>query len=310
MNKGFVIFGTSLLIAFIIIKIIFIVNDNLESNKKVKKLNLALIILGISFNILGQSFCFVPTGYTGVRTTFGQISESTVNNGFNLKAPFIQNIKLVNNKQQDKTISEQIWGETKEKTPVYASDTVITYRVSSDKSAWIFANISDHDKNLIDDNIVSSAIKSAMIQFDAESVTNRSKIEPVVKSALNEYLAEKYGEDTVTVSKVVINNMDFEESYNKAISQRSIAQQKYEKQLLENKTKISKAEADKQVTITNAKAKAEATLINAKAQSDANALLNKSLSEKVIKSKFYDKWDGKLPTVMGENSIITDVSGK
>lgn len=45
-------------------------------------------------------------------------------------------------------------------------------------------------------------------------------------------------------------------------------------------------------------------------QSEANALYNKSQIDNVIKSKFYETWDGKLPTVMGENSVITDVSGK
>ena len=32
------------------------------------------------------------------------------------------------------------------------------------------------------------------------------------------------------------------------------------------------------------------------------------MTDQIIKSKFYDKWDGKLPSVMGENTVVTDIS--
>lgn len=48
-----------------------------------------------------MSFVIIPSGYTGVKTTFGQIAEETLPNGFNWKTPFIESIEIVNNKQQD-----------------------------------------------------------------------------------------------------------------------------------------------------------------------------------------------------------------
>ena len=41
---------------------------------------------------------------------------------------------------------------------------------------------------------------------------------------LAESLVQKYGEDVVFVNKVVINDMNFEDAYNEAIQQKSIAQ--------------------------------------------------------------------------------------
>ena len=64
----------------------------------------AATLIGLMLFVFGFSFEIVPTGYTGVRTTFGQISNQIVPQGFNLKIPFAQNIKLVNNKQQDTVI--------------------------------------------------------------------------------------------------------------------------------------------------------------------------------------------------------------
>ena len=52
----------------------------------------------------------------------------------------MQSIHKVNNKQQDKHIEAQVWGEASDKTPVYAADVIVTYQVLPEKSAWLYAN--------------------------------------------------------------------------------------------------------------------------------------------------------------------------
>ena len=105
--------------------------------------------------------------------------------------------------------------------------------------------------------------------------------------------------------KVVINNMDFEEAYNTAIQQKSIAQQNADKQKIENEAAIAKAEADKQVAITNAEAEAQKTSIAAEAQAEANRKIAESLSYTLIEYQKVQKWDGKLPTVSGGNALMS-----
>ena len=103
--------------------------------------------------------------------------------------------------------------------------------------------------------------------------------------------------------------MDFEEAYNAAIQAKSVAQQEAERQAIENQKNIEKAEADKKVKIAQAEADAEAKRIAADAEAEANKKISASLTDEVLESKFYDKWNGELPTVMGENAAIVDVSG-
>lgn len=274
--------------------------------KKSKRIMPACIIIGVAVFVVGCCFTIVPTGYTGVRTTFGQVSKNIVPQGFNLKVPFVQTIELVNNKQQDTKIVAQVWGESSEKILVYATEITVTFQVESGRSAWIFSNVTD-TKDLITQSLVSSAIKSAMVELPASEVTVRSKIEPLVKEELAESIDEKYGSDTISVLKVVIDQMDFEESYNNAISDKSIAMQRQAQQEIENNTAIAKAEADKKVAIANAEAEAEATRIAAEAEAAANKLIAESLTDEILKSKFYEKWDGKLPSVMGDNAVISNI---
>lgn len=246
----------------------------------------------------------IPTGYTGVKTSFGQVQETEIKSGqLNFTIPFVQSIAKVNNKQQDKKIESQIWGETNDKTPIYAADLTVTYQIQPEKSVWIYTNVTDI-KNLVSDALVASAVKSAMSELSPQDVTNRTKIEPLVQTKLAESLNQKYGEDVVFVNKVVINNMDFEDAYNTAIQEKSIAQQNAAKQKIENEAAIAKAEAEKQVAITNAEAEAQKTAIEAEAQANANKMLAESLSDTLIRYQEMQRWNGALPQYVGGNPAI------
>lgn len=268
---------------------------------------LLLVPVGLLIIALSGSFSIVPTGYVGIRTTFGQISEKSVPQGFNWQLPLAQTIKAVNCKQQEFSVDSEVWGESSEKTPVYASKISISYQLNAESAAWIFRNVSNTD-DLISVPMVVSAVKSSMVSLPSDEVTVRSKIEPIIKQELQKSMDERYGANKITILKIVVSQMDFEESYNKAISEKSIAQQAQEKQKIENETAVAKAEADKKVAITNAQAKAESTKIAAQAQAEANEKLKSSLNEQILKSKFYEKWDGKLPSVMDSDTVISSIN--
>jgi regulator of protease activity HflC (stomatin/prohibitin superfamily) len=318
MNVFFIIIGIFALIAGIVCAVVSTFNKN-SSYSDMSKANISLfkrigtiaIALGIILTIFGSSFTIIATGYTGVRTTFGQVSQKTLRNGWNWKAPFVQTIETVNNKQQDKTFASKkedyIWGETSEKTPVYASDIIVSYTVNPEKSAWIVTNVSVDITDMVSYELVSSAVKNSTSKLTAENVTKREQIEALAIEDLQVSLNQKYP-DCITVKKIVINDMEFEQSYNDAIAARSIAVQNQEKQRIENETAVAKAEADKKVKIAEAEGKAEALRIAAEAEAEANRKIRESLSNEIIKSKFYEKWDGTLPKVMGEGTVITDVA--
>ena len=277
--------------------------------------NLIVLVLCILFLFtIVFNLHIIPTGYTGVRVKFGQIQEQPEQSGrLIITMPFADRIHKVNNKQQDFTAKNQIWGETDDKTPVYAKDVTVTYQIAADRSAWIYANVTDYTKNLINENLVASAVKSAMVELGPGAVTNRAKIEPLVQEKLNDSLAGKYGPDTVYICKVTIGDMDFEPAYNQAIQAKSIAAQNQAKAEIENQTAIARAEAEKHIAVRNAEADAEKKRIAAEAeadqvriiaeaQADANRKLQESLTDDLIEMKKVEAWDGKLPQVMGSGA--------
>lgn len=273
--------------------------------KILKKGVLVAALLIVIAAVVLNNVTIIPTGYTGVRVKFGQVQQEPVRSGHVIMTlPFVEHVYRVNNKQQDYRIGNQIWGETDDKTPVYAADVTITYQITPERSAWIYANVSNYASALVSEPLVASAVKSAMVELSPGDVTNRARIEPLIQEKLTEALAAKYEEGTVYINKVVVGNMDFEPAYNDAIQAKSIAAQEQARASIENQTAIARAEADKKVALLRAEADAEKVRIAAQAQAEANRLIQQSLTQELIEMKKVEAWDGKLPTVMGSDTLL------
>ena len=271
-----------------------------------KTAKIAAAVAGALLIVIIAASCFkiIPTGCTGVKSTFGQISEKPLSPGFAFKAPFAQRIECVNNKQQDYTAYSKIWAETNERTAIYFENIIVTYQISSEYSAWLVANVTNYRDSIITEPVIASAVKTSSKVFTDIDATNRGKIEPEAQKCLQNILDQKYGENAVIINRVTISNIDFDESYNAAIAEKQNAQLAYEKQAIENKTAVEKAEAEAQAKEKEAEGEAKAIKIKAEAEAEANRKIADSLTDNVLANKFYEKWDGKLPTVTGDTQTI------
>lgn len=266
------------------------------------------ILVGCAVIVASMSFTVIPTGYTGVKTTFGQISSESLGNGFNPHIPFIQSIKIVNNKQQDTSFEDRIWSETSARTPVYYENITVTYTINPEYSAWIYANVSDYQDNLVSGGVVGSSLKAASKTLSDEDSTNRGKIEPLAAQYLQESLDSKYSEGVVYINKVVIGNADFEDSYNQALAKMQQAQIEKQEQDITNEKNVAAAQAEADAKIKLAQGEAEAKRIAAEAEAEANKKVADSLSPEILEKMFYDKWDGKLPYSMGGSTSVMDIT--
>lgn len=260
-------------------------------------------IIGILFFIFSMSFTIIPTGYTGVRVTFGQVDPRTLPHGFNFHIPLVQSIITVNNKQQDIRFDNPIVSETSERNEVTFQGITVTYQINTDKSAWIYANVTNYEEGLISESLVASAIKASSKQLNPVDCTNRSVIEPIAKDNVQKSLDEKYGTGVVYINKVVINDAAFDEEYDDKIAKKQQAQIDYETQQIENNKNIEKAEADAKVLKKQAEAEAEAKIIAAEAEAEANRKVSESINGNILSNKYYERWDGKLPTtIVGDDT--------
>lgn len=256
--------------------------------------NIVIIIVALLLLALVAVNCFtiVDAGHTGVVVTLGKVNEGVLQEGLHFKAPFVQKVVKIDNRIVKLEVDTEAFSKDLQ---TVATTLAINYRVDTSKSYSIYKNIGANYETVLVAPAVNEVLKAITAQYTAEeSVTNRSLISDGLIQGLN----DKLNNIGLYITDVNIINFDFSEAFITAIEEKQVAQQK-----------LLKAETEKQTAITNAEADAETTRIKAEAEADANNKIRASLSEEVIRSKFYEKWDGKLPQAMGSDSIITSIDG-
>lgn len=249
------------------------------------------IICCLAFIIVPFSFHTVNSGELAVVRNLGKIT-GTRDAGTNFDLWVTTSYQKYDTKVQNVDIA----------TAAYSSDAqtmevamTLQYQVMPDKVVDIATQYGTLDvlQGRIQ-AIVTEKAKAVLSSHTAmDIIANRAAISPEVEQAIKAAIGENY---FVSINTVVLTNIDFSDAFEKAVEDKMIAEQAKLKAEYDNETKIAKAEAD-----------AKALMIAAEAEAAANELLTKSLTEQVLESKFYEKWDGKLPQVMGEGSAILDI---
>jgi regulator of protease activity HflC (stomatin/prohibitin superfamily) len=252
------------------------------------------ILCALSFIILPFSFHTVNSGELAVVKNLGKIT-GVRDAGTNFDFWFLTSYSKYDTKVQNVEIT----------TAAYSSDAqtmdvamTLQYRVIPDKVTDIATQYGTLE--VLQGRIQSIVIEKTKAVLSSHKamdiIANRASISPEVETAVKAAVDEDY---FVSVEAVVLTNIDFSDSFEKAVEDKMVAEQTKLKADYDNETKIAKAEAD-----------AKALKIAAEAEAEANKLLTQSLTEQVLESKFYEKWDGKLPQVMGEGSAILDIRDK
>jgi len=109
--------------------------------------------------------------------------------------------------------------------------------------------------------VAKSALKAASKKYNDTDVTNRSIIESAVEKTLQESLNSKYAAGIVLVNKISLDNIDFDDQYNKAIADKQNAQLENEKQQIINKNNIEKTQAEAQAKEIQADGQCDVTAV-------------------------------------------------
>jgi regulator of protease activity HflC (stomatin/prohibitin superfamily) len=254
-----------------------------------------LIICGILF---GVSFIgTVPTGYTGILTTFGRVENVTLEAGLNTKAPW-QRIVTMDNRVQKQTIELSCFSsDIQEVSMLYT----INYQISSADAMTIYKSIgAQYYEKVIIPNVTES-VKTACAHYTAEDlVNNRSSLANDIENDLASRLSEY---DIILVS-ASIEDMDFTDAFTSAVEAKQVAQQNKLKAQTEAEQKVIEAKANADAAKIAADTEAYEIEVKAAAEAEANRLLAESLTEALIEYKYYETWNGKLPDVVGTETII------
>lgn len=282
----------SLIFAIIIFVAAIIVFFSLKHYASGKIASAVLVV--IAAILLCASFIIsVPTGHTGVVTTFGKVEDYTFEAGLHIKSPFSNVIHMDNRTQKGSIQMSSFSSDIQEATVIYT----INYQIQKQNAQTIYKTIGKNYYEIVVTPCIQEALKTVTAKYNAEDlIGSRANLSAEVETLLASKL-EKYN---IKLVSTAIEDLDFTDAFTNAVEEKQVAAQ--------NKLK---AETQAEQKIIEAEGAAKAKLIAANAEAEANKTISNSLTPDILYQQWLQTWDGELPYVAGSdaNVIIDSLSG-
>ena len=243
--------------------------------------------------------CFTNIGANRVGIVYnpfkGGIQNYTLGQGYKTKSPLTK-IYKINTEVRELTF-KNISVQTNDSQFVNA---VIKaqVKIDSNKAFEYFSKYKDKDLEDI------SSLLSSTMQKQLETITTQYNIMDVLGAKRDEIVNKSLDliqkellKDGISVLRITLVDTDAGEQIEKAIANEAVA-----------KKEAETAEYKKQ----KAQLEGEAKVIEAQKEKEANELISKTLTDELLMEQFIEKWDGKLPTVTGGETMfdISSIMGK
>lgn len=250
---------------------------------------LAVIII-VAIVTIFNSFTTVQTGFVGVKTRFGQVQDTMIYEGLNLKIPFVEKIVKIDCRTQVYEVTTE--ASSKDLQKVSNIKVVVNYNVDTTKANQLYREVGEQYKSVLIEPAVLESLKQGISQYTAEElITKRSECATVILDLLKSKLETR----GILISALNITDLSFSEEFDQAVENKQIveqqtqqAQYELEKARVENQKKIENAQADAQVMATQ------------NAQITDNYLRLKEIENQKI---MIEKWNGQLPTTMTGSDV-------
>ena len=283
--------------------------------------------------ILGGMVATVPTGHTGILTTFGKVEDKTLEAGMHMKSPF-QEIVCMDNRTQVAHLELSAFSSDIQEVLVSYS---MNYQIEKANAQKIYKEIGVDYYNTVMAPRIQEVVKSVIAKYTAEALIESRE---ALSVQITNDLIKQLGAYNIVVVSTAVEDIDFSDAFTASVEDKVVAEQALLKAQTEQAQKTMeeeksaereqiKAAAEAEVKKTQAAADAEVAKIKAAAEAEAKKLAadaekyagekeaeaNKALAESLTETliKYYEAlgWDGKLPdtVVSGTDTVLPVISG-
>lgn len=276
------------------------------TTKTIVAIVIAAIVLVLA--IIGAATCFtsVPTGHTGIITTFGKVEDKTLEAGMHFKLPWQKVVKMDNRNQKSSLTLTCFSSDIQEVDVIYT----INYQIEKANAQTIYKSVGTDYFNTVMTPRIQDAVKKQVAQYTAETlIDSREKLSNEIYEVLVADLAN-YHIQVITTS---IEDIDFTDAFTAAVEAKQVAAQNKLKAETEQEQATMEAQAAAERAKINAQAAADAAKIAAEAEAEvarieadaaeykrqkeasANTDLAASLTPELLQYFYINSWNGELP---------------
>lgn len=261
----------------------------------------------------------VPTGHTGVVTTFGRVEDKVLTEGFHIKNPF-QKVIMMDNRAQRQTIKMSAFSSDIQQVEVTCT---INYSIDQVNAQNLYKNVGENYYYKKMEPRIKECTKSVFTRYTAE---NLMEVRNTLSNQIEELLSPEMLEIGIRIETISIEDVDFTDAFTDAVEAKQVALQKKLKTETEQAELVSvaqstaerdiiaaKADAEKRAILAQAEAEvkkieadaaAYAVKVKAEAEAEANELISASLTDALIAYTEANRWNGELPQFMGAGTTM------
>jgi len=258
--------------------------DSLKSsNKKNKDVYIAvqLTLVIVFLAIVSNFFVIVNAGERGVLMQFGKVQEQVLGEGLHVIVPTVYTVKKLSVRVQKQESSAE--ASSKDLQDVF-TDVALNWHIIPDEANAIFQQIGDETEVVarIINPAVEEVLKAVMAKYTAEEIiTKRGE----VKAAVDEYLTLRLLTYHIAVDDISLVHVHFSQRFSDAVEAKQIAEQEAKRG---------------EFLALKAVKEAEAKVNLAKGEAEVQRLLRDNLTPELLERQAIEKWDGKLPLIVGD----------
>ena len=258
--------------------------DSLKSTNKTNKdvyIAVQLTIVIIVLAILSKFFVIVNAGERGVLMQFGKVQEQVLGEGLHVIVPTVYSVKKLSVRVQKQESSAE--ASSKDLQDVF-TDVALNWHIIPDEANAIFQQIGD-EKEVVARIIapaVEEVLKAVIAKYTAEEIiTKRGE----VKAAVDEFLTLRLLTYHIAVDDISLVHVHFSQRFSDAVEAKQIAEQEAKRG---------------EFLALKAVKEAEAKVNLAKGEAEVQRLLRDNLTPELLERQAIEKWDGKLPLIVGD----------
>jgi regulator of protease activity HflC (stomatin/prohibitin superfamily) len=247
----------------------------------VQKHRLKLVLWFVLIFVVNKPWYTVRPGQVAIRTRFGKIVSVDRQGGLFYKTPFIERVTYLNTR----IVKAHIETNSLSKDLQFVSIGIaINYQI--DDALLLYREIGNDYEKVVIDPLAQESIKAVVARYTAEQlIQHRHEAKDAVLTDIKERLLPRY----ITLIDCNFTHLDFHQEFMNAVESKQIAQQAA-------------------MTSHNLTEKVREEMQQKKLKIDMDAYELKVLRDQttplLLELKKIEKWDGKLPRLMGAGSPL------
>jgi len=268
-------------------------NKGSQGDPKVRFQGRIGIIIGVVVivaSMIAGSFTTIPAGHRGVVIRFSAVTGSILNEGLQMKLPFIDSVvKMEIRTQKYETPSAAITKDLQDVSTTVA----LNWKLDPGMAAEVYRTLGLEFIDRIAAPAIQETIKQVTAEYNAEDLILKRE---AVKNVIFEGLATRLRERGIIAEILMITDFKFSDTFTAAIEAKVAAEQavleatnKLERVKVEAQQREAEARGEANARIAKAKGEAEYIRVVTDAQVAANNAISTSLTPEVLQYILLDR---------------------